>query len=126
MTARDAQLFDLTVNAEARRIAGELAIPGSADVLLPHIKARLKYDSGKVTVLDAEGKPSASTPAELAKEIASNKAFAPLIVASLANGGGASGSRGGGAAHNKGDLGGNRADRVSAINSRFPELNKQR
>lgn len=98
VSARDAQLLDLTVNAEARRIASELAIPGSADVLLPHIKARLKYENGKVTVLDTEGKPSASTPAELAKEIANDKRFAPLIVASLANGGGASGSKGGRAA----------------------------
>lgn len=98
LKARDAQLYDLTVNAEAQRIAAKLAIPGSADVLLPHIKARLKYQDGKLTVLDADGKPSANTPDELAKEIAANKAFAPLLVASLANGGGASGSKGGRAA----------------------------
>lgn len=98
---RDARLLDLTVNAEARRIASELAVPGSADVLLPHIKARLKYEDGRVTVLDADGKPSASTVDELAKEIAANKAFAPLIVASHASGGGANGGKGGGAATTK-------------------------
>ena len=101
LKARDAQLYDLTVNAEARRIASELAVPGSADVLLPHIKSRLKYEDGKLSVLDAEGKPSASTPEELAKEIAASKAFAPLIVASMATGGGATGGKGGGAAPTK-------------------------
>ena len=99
--ARDARLLDLTVNAEARRIAGDLAVPGSADVLLPHIKSRLAYQDGKVAVLDAEGKPSASTVDELAKEIAGDKRFAPLIVASMASGGGAPGSKGGGAAEIK-------------------------
>lgn len=124
--ARDTQLVDLTVNATAQRIAADLAVPGSADVLLPHIKGRLAYQDGKLAVLDNDGKPSASTVEELAKEIANDKRFAPLIVASLANGGGASGSKGGGAANNKGDLGGSKSDRVAAINSRFPELNKQR
>lgn len=98
LKARDAQLVDLTVNATARKLAGDLAVPGSADVLLPHIKSRLAYQDGKLSVLDMEGKPSASTVDELAKEIAANKAFAPLIVASMATGGGAIGGKGGGAA----------------------------
>lgn len=97
--SRDSQLYDLTVNAEARRIASDLAVPGSADVLVPHIKSRLKYEDGKLAVLDNEGKPSAMTPDELSKEIASNKAFAPLIVATHATGGGASGSKGAGGAN---------------------------
>lgn len=123
LKARDAQLYELTVNAEARRIASELAVPGSADVLLPHIKQRLKYEDGKLQVLDPEGKPSALTTDELAKEIAANKAFAPLIVASMASGGGAGGAKGGGAAQLKGDLGGDKAARVAALKSKFPELN---
>ena len=121
--ARDSRLLDLTVNAEARRIAADLAVPGSADVLLPHIKARLQYDNGKVTVLDAEGKPSASTVDELAKEIASNKAFAPLIVASLANGGGASGSKGGSRAAAENDwTKASTKDRVALLKSKNPNL----
>jgi len=99
--ARDAQLVSLTVGATAQKLAADLAVPGSADVLLPHIKSRLSYADGKLSVLDADGKPSAATVDELAKEIASNKAFAPLIVASLATGGGASGGKGGGAAPTK-------------------------
>lgn len=96
--ARDAKLVDLTVGATAAKLAGDLAVPGSADVLLPHIKSRLRYEDGRVVVLDGEGKPSASTVDELAKEISADKRFAPLLVASMAEGGGAAGSRGGGAA----------------------------
>lgn len=92
------QLVELTVGATAQKLAGDLAVPGSADVLLPHIKSRLTYQDGKLAVLDADGKPSASTVDELANEIRNDKRFAPLIVASMADGGGASGSRGGGAA----------------------------
>ena len=98
LKSRDAQLMDLTVGQTAARMAGELAVPGSADVLLPHIKARLRYEDGKTIVTDADGKPSAYTVEELANEIRNDKRFAPLIVASRADGGGATGSRGGGAA----------------------------
>src|SRR5690606_28444155 len=69
LKARDSQLMDLTVGATAQRLASDLAVPGSADVLLPHIKSRLRYEDGKTIVLDAEGKPSASTVDELANEI---------------------------------------------------------
>jgi hypothetical protein len=100
--ARDAQLHDLTVNATATRIAAELAVQGSADVLIPHIRSRLAYETqdGKpvVRVLGADGKPSAASVEDLQKEIAATPAFAPLIVASKASGGGAGGSKGGGAA----------------------------
>lgn len=98
LKARDSQLMDLTVGATAQRLASDLAVPGSADVLLPHIKSRLRYEGGNTVVLDAEGKPSASTVDELANEIRNDSRFKPLIVASMADGGGASGSRGGGAA----------------------------
>lgn len=96
--AAQSQLVDLTVGATAQRLASGLAVPGSADVLLPHIKSRLRYEDGKTVVLDAEGKPSASTVDELANEIRNDSRFKPLIVASMADGGGANGSRGGGAA----------------------------
>ncbi len=84
----------LLVDKEAVRIASELAVEGSADVLVPHIKSRLgveQKDGQFVTVVnDAEGKPSALTLDELKKEIAGNAAFAPVIVGSKATGGGAS------------------------------------
>lgn len=122
--ARDARLIDLTVNATAQKMAADLAVPGKADVLLPFIKQRLAYQDGKVAVLDGEGKPSASSVEELAKEIASDGRFDVLIAASHATGGGASGSKGGGAAIQKGDLAGDKAARVAALKKKFPQLNQ--
>ena len=82
----------MTAGAEAMRLASELAMPGHADVLLPHIQHRLvtEIKDGKpaVRVLDKDGKPSAMTVADLRKEIEGNKAFAPLLVGSMASGGG--------------------------------------
>lgn len=122
LSGANAQLVSLTVGATAQKLAADLAVPGSADVLLPHIKSRLAYQDGKLSVLDAEGKPSASTVDELAKEIASNKAFAPLIVASLATGGGAPGGKGGAPDKNpKADIGGDKTARLARVD----ELLKQ-
>lgn len=91
----------LTVGQAAATIASELAIQGSATVLLPHIRERLTtdYRDGKpvTVVLDKEGKPSAQTLDELKDEIKNDPAFAPLIVGSRASGaGGSSGNPAGG------------------------------
>lgn len=84
----------MTVGQTATKLAAELAISGSADVLLPHIQSRLtveiKDGAPSVRVLDLQGKPTALTIDELKQEFISNKAFAPLIAASKATGGGAS------------------------------------
>lgn len=96
------QIKALTVGRTATDLAAELAIQGSAKALLPHIERRLSMDirDGQpvVVVLDANGKPSASTLDELKAEFAKDAAFAPLIRASDATGGGASGSKSGGGA----------------------------
>lgn len=93
----------LLVENVAQSMASEIAVEGSAVALLPHIRERLGVevrDGKRVTVvLDAKGQTSALTIEELKKEIASNKAFAPLIAGSKASGGGANGGgKGGGAA----------------------------
>ena len=102
------QIYTLTVGQTATKLAAELAVQGSADVLLPHLKGRLSVEmvdgSPVVRVLDANGKPSAATVDELAQEFRSNKAFAPLIAASKASGGGAAGATGGGAAKKFNDM----------------------
>lgn len=96
------QIHGLTVGQTAIKLASELAVSGSADVLLPHIQSRLtveiKDGVPSVRVLDLQGKPTALTVDELKQEFISNKAFAPLIAASKATGGGASTGGGGGAA----------------------------
>lgn len=119
------QIRDLTVGRTATDIASSLAIPGSAEALLPHIERRLSVEQrdGKpvVVVLDKEGKLSASTLDELKAEFANNAAFAPLIAGSKASGGGAGGAgNGGGAA--KGNIGGTKEERTQALASRFADL----
>ncbi|AYN94423.1 hypothetical protein EAW52_10855 [Pseudomonas sp. LTJR-52] len=97
-----AQIQALTVGSEANRLASELAVQGSSRALLPHIKSRLSMEirDGKpvTVVLDHDGRPSALTLEELKNEFINDPAFAPLIVGSKATGGGAGGSRSGGAA----------------------------
>lgn len=98
----EANINGLTVGQTATSLAAALAIPGSADVLLPHIRQRLsvEYRDGQpvTVVLDASGKPSAMTVEELKAEFLANTAFAPIIAGSRASGGGASGGgRSGGA-----------------------------
>lgn len=119
------QIRDLTVGRTATDIASALAIPGSAKALLPHIERRLSVEQrdGKpvVVVLDQQGKLSAATLDELKAEFANDTAFAPLIAGSKASGGGAGGAgKGGGAA--KGNIGGTKDERTSALASKFPDL----
>lgn len=93
----------MLVDNVATKLATEMAVQGSADILIPHIKSRLaaeQKDGKFVTVIrDKEGKPSAATLDELKNEFVANPAFAPVIVGSKATGGGANGgNHGGGAA----------------------------
>ncbi|MEM1189936.1 MAG: hypothetical protein AAGI72_15495 [Pseudomonadota bacterium] len=122
----EGSLRTVLVDGKAEALAAELAIDGSAAALLPHIKARLATDmrDGQMTtvVLDKEGKPSALTVDELKKEIAGEKAFAPLIAGSKASGSGASGAGRGGGAASTGNLAGDKKERVAAIKERFPDL----
>jgi hypothetical protein len=98
---RDGELSRLYVDDVANRIAAEISTAPA--VILPHIKARLRFErvEGKsvTRVLDADGQVSALTPAELGKEFAGNAAFAGVIIASKAAGGGASGAGAKGGAH---------------------------
>lgn len=116
----------MTVDNVAMQLASELAVEGSAKVLLPHIKARLaveQRDGEYVTaVRDGEGKPSAMTVDELKQEFANDKAFSHVVAGSKASGSGATGGNGGGAATKQGDMGGDKASRVAALKSKFPEL----
>jgi hypothetical protein len=103
LTGLNGQLQGLTVGQTATALAADLAVPGSAAVLLPHIRQRLGMEmrDGVPTtvVLGADGKPSAMTIEELKTELTANSAFAPIIAAGKGSGGGASGGgKGGGAA----------------------------
>lgn len=87
------------VDAVAQKISTELA-GENADILVPHVKLRLSAnlegDKPLTRVLDAEGKPSAMSVDELTKEFRGNKRYAPLVIQSMASGGGAAGGGGNG------------------------------
>lgn len=98
------KVLKLTVGSEAQKLAQKLAVQGSSDVLLPHIKHRLYLkDDGSVGVLDSQGGLSAATIDDLEKEFRSNAAFKPLLAADCGSGGGATGGFGGGAVKKRED-----------------------
>jgi hypothetical protein len=102
LSALQAQVHALTVGATAARVAGELAVQGSAAVLQQIIEPRLSMElrEGKptVVVLDAERRPTALTVEEFKTQLFNDASLAPLIASSRASGGGAAGGKGGGAA----------------------------
>jgi len=82
----------LTVEATAVSIASELAVQGSAPLLIPLVRSRLrtKYESGAATVevLDEQGRPTVFTVEDLKKQIASDPSCSRIIKGSDATGGG--------------------------------------
>lgn len=97
VTAKDGAIEKLTVKQTALTIATKLA-GDKAEVLLPHIQARLQADltgTEPVTrVLDKDGKLSAMTYEQLEKEFVDNKNFGNIIIASKGSGGaGSNGER---------------------------------
>lgn len=116
----------MLIDNVAVTMANEIALQGSADLLMPHIKSRLaaeQRDGQFVTVIrDKDGKPSAASLDDLKNEFANNPAFAPVIVGSKAAGGGASGGKqGGGAATTKGNIAGDKNERIAAIQARLEQ-----
>jgi len=104
-TARDAEvdgykrtISNMTVGTAANSLANELAVAGSADLLLPHIERRLAVEMSNgepiVRVLGQDGKPSAASLDDLKAEISNNAAYAPILVGSKASGSGEVGSKG--------------------------------
>lgn len=101
-------IHQVTVVASAKSIAAEIALPGSADVIMPHVQNRLQVDirngSPTVRVLDRDGNASAMTIDDLKKEFMNTPAFAPILVGSKASGSGSvQGTSGKGASSKKFD-----------------------
>jgi chromosome segregation ATPase len=126
---RDGWIDKSTKEVAANTLANSITIEGSAKTVLSEIRSRIGVEihDGKprAVVLDKEGKPSATTVEELGKEIAADPAYAPVIIASMSSGGGAKGGHkgdGGAGTFKRGDLGGDKADRVAALKQRFPDL----
>ena len=114
--------------ARSKVVAEKLAIP--ADLVQAAFGSAFKVEDGRVVAYDKQGQKiySASNPSELA---GFDEALDSLVNAypnkdqilrgSGASGSGASGSSGG-SQPPRGDLGGDRAARATAIGNRFPEL----
>jgi hypothetical protein len=91
-------ITELVVDSQAKSLASELTVDGSADILYPHIIKRLSMDTDsdgkpKLTVLDAEGKPTVNTIDDLKAEFKNSESFARIIKGSNASGGGADSSK---------------------------------
>jgi len=100
ITALNGSVTKMKVESVAAQMADEITISGSAALVAPQILRRLSVerrgDDYVTVVVDAQGQPSATTLDELKQEFVNNPAFAPVIVASKADGGGANGSSGNG------------------------------
>ncbi len=92
----NATVRKLTVGAEARKLAAEMATPDSIDLMERFIQDRLDVDLDgdmpALRILDSAGKPSAATIDELKKEFLADKRFSGILAGSRASGGGAGGS----------------------------------
>lgn len=96
------RLADNLVTTEAERIAQNFVAP---DMVIDAIKKRLTTKEidgeAKVFVLDAEGKETANSVAELQKELIDNPAHKSIVKANAGSGGGANATKGGGAPTDK-------------------------
>lgn len=103
IAALTGNLQTMLVDNVAQTMASRIS--KSPELILPHIKARLKaeFADGKATtrVLDKDGNPSAFGIEDLQKEMVANPAFAPIIIGSKASGSGAEGGHGGSGAPGK-------------------------
>lgn len=101
VTDKESRLNKILIDNVAVSMAAELAVQGSADLLTPHIRSRLRAeirDGEYMTVVtDKNGHSSAFSLQELKNEFISNPAFAPVIAGSKGSGGGATGQKSGGA-----------------------------
>lgn len=73
----------ISIEQQARRLAGEICIPGYHAVFLPHITERLvveRRDGQPVfVVLGPDGKPSGATLDQLKEELRADPAFGPVL-----------------------------------------------
>lgn len=88
LSTRDKYIAKLLVDNVASQIASEIS--SAPELMLPHIKARLRAnlegDEPVTEILGADGSISKSTLADLKKELALDKRFAPVIIATKASG----------------------------------------
>lgn len=87
-------------NAEAMKLAMQLADGYNAELLAEKIALRLKNTDEGIKVLDSNGQLTVSTVDDLKAEFSANERFASLLKGNQASGGSAAGGKSGGAAGN--------------------------
>lgn len=104
LAAERAKLAELTTSIERRdltsaaaKISSSIAEGENAEILAEFVQRRLKIVEGQVKVTDAAGNLTIASLDDLAKEFQQAPRYAALVRGTQANGGGASGSKGGGA-----------------------------
>jgi hypothetical protein len=104
LAAERAKLAELTTSIERRdltsaaaKISSSIAEGENAEILAEFVQRRLKIVEGQVKVTDAAGNLTITSLDDLAKEFQQAPRYASLVRGTQANGGGASGSKGGGA-----------------------------
>jgi hypothetical protein len=93
LTSERESIATISLDSLTQSIAAEIAKDTNASFMLaPHIRSRLSHNrvDGKyiTSVIDAHGKPSALTIAELTAEMRANPVFADLIAGTKATGSG--------------------------------------
>lgn len=101
--AAKAESHKALIREEATRFASERFTVPSAISRLYQDRLNVEEVDGQavIRVLEADGKPSVKSLAELQKEFLENKEFSPIVKASQGSGGGAHGSNKGGGANQK-------------------------
>lgn len=104
LAAERAKLAELTSTIERRdlssaasKVATSIADGENAEILAEFIQRRMKVVEGQVKVTDAQGNLTIATLDDLAKEFEQTPRYAALVRGTQANGGGATGGKGGGA-----------------------------
>lgn len=138
LVKKDERISALTLSLERRLIEADAtaaiaAAKGVPELLLPHVRSRVRVieEDGefKVQVVDAsgtqrvDGKGQPLSIADLVGEMRSDPIFGRAFDSSVANGGGAGSAGGsGGAGATKGKWTGSESERIAAIRNKFPDL----
>jgi hypothetical protein len=117
---------------DAAATAALAAAKGSPDLLLPHVKTRVKVveENGEyaVRIVDAAGNPRVNGKGEflsmsdLVGEMRQSEVFAPAFLAPGASGGGARQTSAGGGGSSTGKLDGTPEERTAYFAAKYPDL----
>lgn len=103
--------------------AGDFITPEAVDILAPFVKTEFEGDDVVTKFVGADGNVITTDPEQFRKYLREHKAFSHLIKANAASGGGASGSKGGGAAPAFKDM--SEAERIALYESNPAEFERQ-